>query len=113
MVNKTPSEATGRKSKKANKPQLHHVVYVVYLRSPNGDGMAGYYIGMTSLEAETRFANHKAGIKASSVVKRFGERLVPKLYEHFEPMSYADALAMEKQLFEELNARGYRVFGGH
>jgi hypothetical protein len=32
-------------------------------------------VGMTGLSPEQRFANHKAGIKASSIVKRFGERL--------------------------------------
>lgn len=94
-------------------PHLHHVVYVVYLRNPKGDGKAGYYVGMTGLTPEKRFENHKAGIKASSVVRRFGERLVPKLYEHLGPMSYADALAMETQLFEELKGRGFQVFGGH
>jgi predicted GIY-YIG superfamily endonuclease len=104
--------ASGKKPK-ARAPRRKHSVYVVFLRNPKGDGKAGYYVGMTGLTPEERFANHKAGIKASSVVKRFGERLVPKLYEHLEPMSYADALAMEKQLFEELKARGYRVFGGH
>ena len=106
--------ASGRRRRKRKaKPHLHHVVYVVFLRNPQGDGKAGYYVGMTGLTPEKRFENHKAGIKASSVVRRFGERLVPKLYEHLEPMSYADALAMESQLFEELKARGYRVFGGH
>ena len=94
-------------------PTLHHVVYVVYLRNPRGDGKAGYYVGMTGLTPEERFQNHKAGIKASGVVQRHGVRLVPKLYEHLGPMSYADALAMEKQLFEELKGRGYQVFGGH
>jgi hypothetical protein len=91
----------------------HHHVYVVYLRNPKGDGKAGYYVGMTGLTPEERFGNHKAGIKASSIVKRFGERLMPKLYAHLNPMSYADAIAMEKQLFEELKARGFQVFGGH
>jgi hypothetical protein len=93
--------------------RLHHSVYVVYLRNPKGDGKAGYYVGMTGLTPEERFSNHKAGIKASSIVKRFGERLMPKLYAHLNPMSYADAIAMEKQLFEELKARGFQVFGGH
>ena len=96
-----------------NKRQFHHNVYVVYLRNPKGDGKAGYYVGMTGLTPEERLRNHKAGIKASSIVKRFGERLVPKLYAHLNPMSYKDALAMEKQLFEELKARGFLVFGGH
>ena len=97
----------------AKKPQGHHNVYVVFLRNPKGDGKAGYYVGMTGLTPERRFENHKAGIKASSVVRRFGERLVPKLYAHLNPMPYAEALAMEKQLFEELKARGFQVFGGH
>ncbi len=85
----------------------------MYLRNPSGDGKAGYYVGMTGLTPEERFANHKAGIKAAGIVKRCGERLVPKLYAHLNPMSYDDALGMEKQLFEELKARGFQVFGGH
>jgi predicted GIY-YIG superfamily endonuclease len=95
------------------KSKLHHNVYVVFLRNPKGDGKAGYYVGMTGLDPEQRFRNHKAGLKASSVVRRFGERLVPKLYAHLNPMSYKDAVAMEKQLFEELKGRGFQVFGGH
>ena len=63
----------------------HHHVYVVYLRNPKGDGKAGYYVGMTGLTPEARFANHKAGVKAAGVVKRFGVRLVPRLYEHLNP----------------------------
>jgi predicted GIY-YIG superfamily endonuclease len=91
----------------------HHSVYVVYLRNPGGDGKAGYYVGMTGLTPEERFANHKKGYKAASVVRRFGERLVPKLYAHLNPMTYKDAAAMEVQLAGELRAKGYQVFGGH
>ena len=91
----------------------HHHVYVVYLRNPKGDGRAGYYVGMTGLTPEQRFENHRNGVKAARVVRRCGERLVPKLYEHLNPMTYADALAMEAQLAEELRARGFQVFGGH
>lgn len=94
-------------------PKRHHCVYVVYLRNPKGDGKAGYYVGMTGLTPEQRFANHKAGIKAAAIVRRCGERLVPSLYEHLNPMSYDDALAMEYRLFEDLKARGFQVFGGH
>src|SRR3954466_3579694 len=107
------NNAPARKKRTRGKPSLHHVVYVVYLRNPKGDGKAGYYVGMTGLRPEQRVANHRAGIKASSIVKRFGERLVPKLYAHLVPMSYAEALAMEKQLFDELKEKGYQVFGGH
>jgi predicted GIY-YIG superfamily endonuclease len=91
----------------------HHHVYVVYLRNPKGDGRAGYYVGMTGLTPERRFENHKNGIKAAGIVRRCGERLVPKLYEHLNPMTYADAMAMEAQLADELRERGFQVFGGH
>ncbi len=95
------------------KDRRHHCVYVVYLRNPKGDGRAGYYVGMTGLTPEERFANHKAGIKGAGVVRRFGVRLVPKLYAHLNPMTFEQAVAMEGQLAEELRARGFQVFGGH
>jgi hypothetical protein len=91
----------------------HHSVYVVYLKNPKGDGRPGYYVGMTGLSPEQRFDNHKRGTKAASVVRRFGERLVPKLYEHLNPMPYKKAQAMEVFLAESLRKRGYLVFGGH
>ena len=91
----------------------HHSVYVVYLRNPKGDGKAGYYVGMTGLSPEQRLQNHKNGIKAASVVKRFGERLVPKLYAHLNPMPYDRAKDMEVFLADSLRKRGYVVFGGH
>ena len=90
-----------------------HSVYVVYLRNPKGDGRAGYYVGMTGLTPEQRFANHLAGIKAARVVRKYGERLVPRLYAHLNPMPYAKALLMEGALAESLRKRGYVVFGGH
>ena len=94
-------------------PREHHSVYVVYLRNPKGDGKAGYYVGMTGLLPEARFSNHKRGIKSARVVKRYGERLVPKLYAHLNPMSYQKALEMEHMLADSLRKRGYAVFGGH
>jgi hypothetical protein len=91
----------------------HHHVYVVFLRNPNGDGKAGYYVGMTGLTPEVRFQNHKAGVKAARVVRKHGERLVPRLYAHLNPMTYAEAVRMEVQLADSLRKRGYQVFGGH
>ena len=91
----------------------HHSVYVVYLRNPRGDGKAGYYVGMTGLSPEQRFENHKNGRKAARVVRTFGERLVPKLYAHLNPMTYERAVRMEVSLADSLRKRGYVVFGGH
>ena len=91
----------------------HHNVYVVYLRNPRGDGKAGYYVGMTGLTPEERFENHKNGIKAASIVTRCGERLVPRLYAHLNPMTFGDAVKMEARLAEELREQGYVVYGGH
>jgi len=91
----------------------HHHVYVVFLRNPKGDGRAGYYVGMTGLSPEERFQNHKSGAKAASVVRKYGERLVPRLYSHLNPMPYDKAVEMEAMLADSLRKRGYLVYGGH
>ena len=102
-------------SRSAGKPRKrgHHSVYVVFLRNPKGDGKAGYYVGMTGLTPDKRFANHTSGLKAARIVRRCGERLVPVLYEHLNPMRYADAVRMEVELAASLRKRGFVVFGGH
>jgi len=71
------------------------------------------YVGMTGLSPEERFANHKSGIKAASVVKRYGLRLLPELYEHLNPMPFEAAVQMEMDLAEDLRRAGYTVTGGH
>jgi hypothetical protein len=68
---------------------------------------------MTGLPPEERFENHRRGIKAARVVRKFGERLVPKLYAHLNPMTYKKALEMEAILADSLRKRGFQVFGGH
>ena len=83
------------------------------MRNPKGDRKAAYYVGMTGLSPEQRFDNHKKGIKAARIVRRFGERLVPKLYAHLNPMPYARAVEMETMLADSLRKRGFVVFGGH
>ena len=102
-----------KKRNKKSSASDHHCVYVVFLRNPGGDGQAGYYVGMTGLTPEQRFANHKQGVKAARIVKRCGERLVPRLYAHLNPMPFEKAVAMEAFLAESLRKRGYRVYGGH
>ena len=51
---------------------------------------------MTGLTVDQRFLNHKNGHKSSWVVKRYGDRLLPELYEHLNPMPYEAAMQMEK-----------------
>ena len=71
------------------------------------------YVGMTGLTPEERFANHKAGIKDASLVKRYGIRLMPEFYEHLNPMPFEAAAQMEIDLAEDLRRAGYTVAGGH
>jgi hypothetical protein len=104
----------------------HYHVYVVLLAAeasklrkvlavnPNRDPQKPIlYVGFTGLIPEERFANHKLGIKSSSLVKRFGIRLLPELYVHLNPMPYEAAVQMEKDLAEDLRLAGYTVVGGH
>jgi hypothetical protein len=67
----------------------------------------------STLTQEEHFANHKAGIKYASLVKRYGIRLLPELYEHLNPMPFEAAAQMEMDLAEDLRKAGYTVTGGH
>ena len=55
----------------------------------------------------------KAIFTDASLVKRYGLRLLPEPYEHLDPMPYAAAAQMEKDLAEDLRQAGYTVTGGH
>ena len=112
-VHSTGETPAAGKKPKAGAPRKKHSVYVVFLRNPKGDGKAGYYVGMTGLTPERRLQNHLNGIKAARVVRKFGVRLVPTLYEHLNPLTYEDALRLEGELAESLRKRGFQVFGGH
>lgn len=101
-----------RQPKKSNASD-HHNVYVVLLRNPAWPE-DGLYVGMTGLTPEERFANHKNGIKAAGIVRKYGVRLEPKHYAHLNPMPYEKAVKMEAWLFDSLKKRGYKkVYGGH
>ena len=106
--------------------QHHHHVYVVLLdpvvarmrkvkaENPDRDAaLSCVYVGMTGLLPEQRLANHKAGIKAASLVRRYGIRLMPELYAHLNPMPFEAATQMEIDLAEDLRRAGYTVTGGH
>jgi hypothetical protein len=117
---------TLRKPRAERQPSQHHNVYVVLLapaaarlgavraaNSGRDPRKPCVYVGMTGLSPEERFANHQRGVKAASVVKRYGLRLMPKLYAHLNPMPFEAAAQMERDLAEDLRRAGYTVTGGH
>ena len=70
------------------------------------------YIGMTGLTPDERFDKHKAGIRANRFVCVYGLRLLPHLYEAYNPMPYTGAQDMEVELAIAFRAQGYAVWQG-
>ena len=105
--------------------QFHHSIYVVLLSdralkqlsilrlNPKRDpAKPALYVGLTGLPVDHRFENHKNGYKAARLVRKYGVRLMPELYESLNPMPYEHAVQMEKDLAADLRAQGYAVAGG-
>lgn len=103
----------------------HHHVYVVELddrvwrsarfrRANQGwrIGQPFVYVGLTGLDPDLRFDKHKAGIQANRFVLLYGLRLLPQLYERYNPMSYSQAQVLEVELGIHLRACGYGVWQG-
>jgi predicted GIY-YIG superfamily endonuclease len=101
----------------------HYHVYVVELsqdvlyesrfRKSNPQYASGkpcVYVGMTGLDPDLRFDKHKAGIQANRYAQRFGLRLLPDLYEAYNPMSYDAARSMEVELAISLREAGFGVW---
>ena len=63
------------------------------------------------MTAEERIADQMPGTKAAWILKRYGLRLLPELYEHLNPMPYEAAAEMEKDLAEELRRASYTTRG--
>jgi hypothetical protein len=70
------------------------------------------YVGMTGLDPDVRFDKHKAGIQSNRYVRRYGLRLLPELYECYNPMPYDAARDMEVELAIGLREDGYGVWQG-
>jgi hypothetical protein len=75
-------------------------------------GFPCVYVGMTGLTPDVRFDKHKAGIQANRFVTRYGLRLLPRLYEIYNPMPYDGARDMEVELAIGLREKGYGVWQG-
>ena len=101
----------------------HHNVYVVLLdrevlqhrrfRDANPDHnpvKPCVYVGMTGKSPAERFIDHQRGYKSNSYVYRYGVRLLPKHFEHLNPMTYKEAAAQEQRLAKRLRSEGYAVW---
>ena len=101
----------------------HYHVYVIelskdvlyeprFMRS-NPDYVVGkpcVYVGMTGLDPDQRFDKHKAGIQSNRFARQYGLRLLPQLYEVYNPMPYDGARDMEVELAIGLREEGYGVW---
>lgn len=74
------------------------------------DGKPCVYVGMTGLDPDTRFDKHMAGIQSNTYVLKYGLRLLPDLYEGFNPMSYKEAQAREVEVGIDLRSAGFGVW---
>ena len=115
--------ATSRPRKNTNLHHHHHV-YVVELdsriwqrearfRRANPDYLGAHcavYVGMTGLEPDVRFDKHKAGIQSNRFAREYGLRLLPALYQVYNPMPYEPAREMEVELAIGLRESGYAVW---
>ena len=101
----------------------HYHVYVIELskdvllesrfRKANPGYVTGkpcVYVGMTGLDPDVRFDKHKAGMQSNRYVQRFGLRLLPDLYEIYNPMPYDAARDMEVELAIDLRESGCGVW---
>jgi hypothetical protein len=122
---RSKSSRKPRTRRKKRPRRYHHSVYVVLLArdvlyerkfvkcNPDYDpDKPCVYVGMTGQSPDVRFDKHKAGLKANRYVKKYGLRLMPELYEVYNPMPYGAALDMEIELAIHLRERGYGVWQG-
>ena len=105
------------------------IVYVIELdkkacgdrRSPCEGARCGripVYVGQTCHTAEDRFAQHRASVRDSRFVRKYGIRLRPRLARAFGEMATSrESEAAERELARRLRNRDggnrYCVYGGH
>jgi hypothetical protein len=104
-----PHSKPRRESK--SKSRDHHRVYVVRLDHPRAKGRPAYYVGMTGLPVDERFANHKRGHKSASVVHKYGVELAREWFEDIPAMPFKEASLAEPSLADDLRDLGFLVFG--
>ena len=100
-----------------------HNIYVIELsqevlknrkfKEANPDYIPGKplaYVGMTSRTPQERFEQHKTRYKSARLVRKFGVRLKPRQYTSLNPMTYNEAVKMEKLKTKQLRKRGWGVW---
>ena len=110
-------------AKKKKAPQKKYSVYVIELESrvlehpkfvtanPNHDPTkACFYVGMTSKTPAARFKDHKENYKANKYACRYGLWLRTRLFQHYNPMTYDQAVKKEMQLADRLRNKGHAVW---
>ena len=118
-----PSRRSAKSSARRKPARHHHSVYVIELsRDVWGEprfrrANEAYditkpcvYVGMTGLSPDVRFDKHMAGIQAARYVTKYGLRLLPQLYEFYNPMPYEAAREMEVELAIGLREAGHGVW---
>ena len=106
----------------------HYHVYVVELsrdvlyegkfKRCNPDYIPGkpcVYVGMTGLDPDVRkfvgtLLEAGQGIQSNRYVKQYGLRLLPDLYEAFNPMPYEEACDREVEVGIDLRSAGFGVW---
>ena len=68
------------------------------------------YVGVTGLTPEERLRAHLRGEHAAWFVQRYGRRLLPEYYQHFNPLPHALAHEMEPELARQLRSDGHAVW---
>src|SRR6516164_2567991 len=98
-LNRSRNSARDHKRKEAPAKTFHHSVYVILLDlavlqhrsilrlNPNRDpAKPSVYVGMTGLRSKTGSRITRKGQKSVWIVKKYGLRLMPELYEYLNPM---------------------------
>jgi hypothetical protein len=65
---------------------------------------------MTGHDPDTRFDQHKAGIKSNKYAMKYGVRQMSEIYEKLNPMPHGDAQYMEVDTGIQLQQMGYGVW---
>ena len=120
-----PPSATRAVPERKRAQRFHHSVYVILLSkdvlyerkfvkcNPGYDPEKPcVYVGMTGQSPDVRFDKHKAGLKSNKYARLYGQRLMPELYDCYNPMPYEAALDMEIELAIHLREKGYGVWQG-